>query len=190
MATLKIETLFDAAWTIFGFQYDQFVADRDRFRAEIERRLGSETASDIQRHVDVSLGRLLNVFPDVPNPKIIVRREFIELLALEKALEEVQRRIDANAVFYDLDQGVLATLGMSWHQDVLRLLDGQESPGHMPHKNIKTFLAMVRDADQRIPSEEGIEGGDYFRRWRRELIEFLEEAVKLGEPIWCDLELS
>ena len=136
MATLKIETLFDAAWTIFGFQCNELVADRDRFRAEIERRLGLEVASDIQRHVDGALGRIQI---DSVNPEIIVRREFIELVALEKALEEVQRRIDANAVFYDLDHGVLATLGMSWHQDVLRLLDGQESPGHMPHKNVRKF---------------------------------------------------
>ena len=28
---------------------------------------------------------------------------------------------------------------------------------------------------------------NYFRKWRRDLIEFLERAVKFGEPIWCCL---
>jgi hypothetical protein len=187
MARLKIETLFNAAWTIFGFQHSQFVADRDRFRDQIERRLGQEVASQIRLHVAVSMGQVLNVFPDVPNPRIMVLREYYELLALERGIDEIERLIESNSVFCD-PGSLLPTLGLSWHQDVLRLVDGQESPGHMPPKNIKKFLTMVMDAEQRIPSEEGIEGVDYFRRWRRELIEFLERAVEFGEPIWCDLE--
>ncbi len=48
----------------------------------------------------------------------------------------------------------------------------------------------IRAATQRVPSEEGIDGpgnDNYFRKWRRDLIEFLERAVKFGEPIWCCL---
>ena len=84
----------------------------------------------------------------------------------------------------------MPTLGLSWSENVLPLLDGQKSLGYMPIENVKKFLAMVRRATQRVPSEEGIDGpanDDYFRKWRRDLIEFLERAVKFGEPIWCRL---
>lgn len=188
MATLKIKSLYESCWKLFGFQHEQLVAERDEFRAGIERHFGPEMASDIQRHVDISLGRLL-ACPDLPNPEIMILREFYELLALEEALEEIKRRIEANAILYD-PGSLLPTLGMSWRQDVLPLIDGQTSPGYMPVKNVETFLAMVKNAEQRIPSEEGVEGSandDYFRKWRRELIDFLVRAVKVGEPVWCDL---
>ena len=190
MAQLKIETLFSAAWKVFGFQHAQFVADRDDFRAQIERRLGQDVASQIQLHVDVSLGRRLNISSDVPNPKIMLMREYYELLGFEKAIQEIERRIESNAVFYDPGT-LLPTLGLSWSENVLPLLDGQKSPGYMPIENVRKFLAMVRGATQRVPSEEGIDGpanDDYFRKWRRDLIEFLERAVRFGEPIWCRLQ--
>ena len=191
MVELRIEKLYDSAWKLFGFQYDQIVAERDRFRTRLQRRLGREVAAQIQLHVDVSLGRRLNVFSDVPNPKIMIMREYYELLGLEKALQEIERRIDANAIFYD-PGSLLPTLGLSWHQDVLRLLDGQVSPGYLSVFNVKQFLRMVNDAEQRVPAEDGIEGSAeemaaYFRKWRQELVEFLERAVKVGEAIWCRL---
>ena len=187
MATLKIKSLYESCWKLFGFQHKQLVAERDEFRAEIGHRLGQKTALEIQRHVDISLGRLL-ACPDLPNPKVMILREFYELLALERAAEEIERRIDANAVFVD-PGSLLPTLGMSWRRDVLPLLDGQ---GHMPIENVKTLLGMVNNADQRLPFEDGIEGtaeetADYFRKWRRELTTFLERAVKVGEPVWCEL---
>ena len=107
MAQLKIETLFNAAWRVFGFQHDQFVADRDDFRAQIERRLGQDVASQIQLHVDVSLGRRLNISSDVPNPKIMLMREYYELLDFEKAIQEMERRINANALFCAPDYGAV-----------------------------------------------------------------------------------
>ena len=189
MVELRIESLYRAAWAVFQFQHAQFVADRDRFRTRLQRRLGQEVASDIQRHVDVSLGRRLNAFSDVPNPKIMIMREYYELLGLETALQEIERRIDANAIFHD-PGSLLPTLGLSWQQDVLRLLDGQVSPGYMPPKNVKKFLAMVSHAEQRVPAEDGIEAEEmaaYFRKWRQELVAFLERAVKVGEPVWCRL---
>ena len=106
MAQLKIETLFNAAWKVFGFQHAQFVADRDDFRAQIERRLGQKVASQIQLQVDVSLGRRLNISSDVPNPKIMLMREYYELLGFEMAIQEIERRINANATFYDPDHGL------------------------------------------------------------------------------------
>ena len=189
MVELRIESLYRAAWAVFQFQHAQFVADRDRFRSKLQRRLGQEVAAQIQLHVDISLGRRLNVFPDVPNPKIMVMREYYELLGLEKALQEIERRINCNGVFHD-PGSLLPTLGLSWQQDVLRLLDGQVSPSQMPPKNVKKFLAMVNNANQRVPAEDGIEAeemADYFRKWRQELVAFLERAVKVGEAIWCRL---
>ena len=110
-------------------------------------------------------------------------------MGLEKALQEIERRINCNGVFHD-PGSLLPTLGLSWQQDVLRLLDGQVSPGYMPPKNVKKFLAMVNNAEQRVPAEGGIEAEEmaaYFRKWRQELIEFLERAVKVGEAMWCRL---
>ena len=191
MIEFRIESLYDSAWKVFGFQYDQFVADRDAFRAGIERRLGHDVAAQIQLHVDVSLGRRLNTSSDVPNPKIMIIREYYELLALEEALKEIERRISANAVFHDPDHDLLPTLGLSW-QDVLPLLDGRKSPGCMSPENVKKFLRMVRTAEQRVPAGAEIQGSDeeiadYFCKWRRQLTEFLERAVKLRETVWCRL---
>jgi len=95
MVELRIESLYRAAWAVFQCQHAQIVVDRDRFRTRLQRRLGQEVASDIQLHVDISLGQRLNVFPDVPNPKIMLMREYYELLGLETALQEIERRIDA-----------------------------------------------------------------------------------------------
>ena len=58
-------------------------------------RLGQEMASEIERHVDVALGRIQADAP--PNPIIMTKREFYELLALEQQVEEIERRINAVA---------------------------------------------------------------------------------------------
>ena len=88
------------AWKIFGFQHTEALAERDHYRAKMRLRLGQEMASEIERHVEVALGRLQS---DVgPNPIIMAKREFYELLALEKTIDEIERRI--NAVVVDSDQ--------------------------------------------------------------------------------------
>ena len=189
MVELRIEKLYESAWKSFGFQYDQIVAVRDRFRTRLQRCLDQEVAVEIRLHVDVSLGRRLNVFSDVPNPKIMIMREYYELLGLETALQEIERRIDSNGVFHD-PGSLLPTLGLSWQQDVLPLIDAQETPGYMPVQNVKQFLRTVSHAEQRVPAEDGIEAEEmaaFFRKWRQELVEFLERAVKVGEAMWCRL---
>ena len=55
MATLRIQTLYQAAWKVFGFQYDLAVADRDSLLAEIGESLGPTVASDIQCDCDAAL---------------------------------------------------------------------------------------------------------------------------------------
>ena len=169
MVKLQIKKLYDGVWKIFGFQWDEAVADRDHFRATIERRLGTEVSSQIQSHVHATMGRIK---VEIVNPSIMVKREYYELLALELALQEIEHRIEANAVFYDPDHGLLPTLGLSWRCDVLRLLDGQESPGSMPVENVEKFLGMVRDAKQRIKVDSAEETAGYYRKRQRELVGF------------------
>jgi hypothetical protein len=179
MVKLCIKTLYQAAWNVFGFQYEA-LAERDELLTGIEESLGPNVASDIQRHVGVALGRIQA--DDLPSPTIMAMSEFFDLLAAEMAVQEVAERISANAIFVDSDDGFLPTLGMSWKDDVLPLLEGRSSPGYMPVQNVGTFLVMVQDADG--SAEEISE--DACKR-RRELIAFLEKAMKLGEPIWCEL---
>ena len=107
MAELHIKALHDATWQLFGFQFEAAVADRDNYRARIERRLGQDVAAQIQLHVDVSLGRRLNISSDVPNPKIMLMREYYELLGFEMAIQEIERRINANALFCAPDYGAV-----------------------------------------------------------------------------------
>jgi len=109
MAELRIKGLHDATWQLFGFQFEAAVADRDNYRARIERRLGQDVAAQIQLHVDASLGRRVNISSDVPNPKIMLMREYYELLGFEMAIQEMERRINANATFYDADHGLRRT---------------------------------------------------------------------------------
>jgi len=161
MAKLTIKNLHDSVWQIFGFQYDEAVADRDDYRAKLRLRLGSGIASQIQDHVDAAMKRIQI---DAVDLDIMTMRQCYELLALEKTVQEVKERIDANAVFVDTD-GLLST------KDIAPLLDDH---GLMPTENVVKFLAMVRAADDET---EG----------RRRLVEFLERAVKMGEPIRCDL---
>jgi hypothetical protein len=180
MAELRIQSLYQAAWTVFGFQHDEAVADRDSLLAEIEESLGQETALAIRQHVDVALGRIQA--DDVPNPAVMAMSEFFDLLAAEMAVQEIADRISANAVFVDSDDDLLPSLGLSWRQDILPLLDGQKSPGYMPVQNAEKFLGIVRNTKA---SAEKL--SEDVRKWRQELVGFLERAVKLGEPIWCEL---
>ena len=117
-----------------------------------------------------------------PNPAFMKMSEFSDLLAAEMAVREVAERISANAIFVDSDDSFLPTLGLSWKDDVLPLLDGRSNPGKMAVENVKKFLRMVRMTDGSAD-----EVSDDVRKRRRELIEFLVRAVNLGEPIWCEL---
>ncbi len=189
MAKLRIKKLHEGVWKIFGFQFNQAVAARDDYQTRMKQRLGQETASEIQRYVDVAIGRYQA--DDLPNSRIMTMREFYELLALELAVQEIASRIEANALFVD-SNGLLPTLGLSWREDILPLINGQQSPGYMTIENVEKFLGMVNNAEQRFPSREEIEGStdeiaDYYRKRRRELVKFLEKAIRLGEPVYCDL---
>ena len=91
--TYFVNRLGNAAWKIFGFQFDAAVAERDDLLATIERRLGQEVASQIQRHVNIAVGKIQA--DAQPNPAVMKLPEFYELLALELAIKEIADRIDA-----------------------------------------------------------------------------------------------
>jgi hypothetical protein len=179
MTQLRIKSLYDAAWAAFRSKYDQAVSDRDHFLTKLQRRPGSDVAQQIQHHVDAALGRIQS--DTKPIPAIMKMREFYELRALEMAVQEIQRRIEADTVFYDPDD-LLPIVGLSWHGDVLPLLDGN---GVMPPENVEKFLGMVRNADQRISF--GMEFSARFRQQRQDLVAFLKRAIKMGEAVWCDV---
>jgi len=82
-------------WKLFGFQHDETTRVRDEYRAEMRLRLGPEMASEVERHVDVALGRVQSDLE--PTPKVMVTREFYHLLGLEMAIAEVESRINATA---------------------------------------------------------------------------------------------
>jgi hypothetical protein len=103
---------------------------------------------------------------------------------LERAVVEIETRIESGCVFYDPYVGGL--FPMWWWERIVPLLP--ENPGYMPVENVSKFLEMVKDADQRLPSgNEGDGMAKDFRRRREELIRFLERAIGLQEAIWCDL---
>ena len=185
-AELRIESEYDRAWEIHGDEYHHAVADRDNFQSETPDRLWPEVAAAVQRHVDVALGRLLaDALPDL-DPA--AERAFQQLLALERAVVEIEGRVEARAVYFDPynENGLLPALGLSWWNDVVPLLP--ENPGYMGPEIVRSFLGMVTVADQRLPrGEEGDETAEEFRKRRQELVEFLERAIKLKEAIWCNL---
>jgi len=86
-------------WKLFGFQHDEAIRIRDDYRAKMRLRLGEEMASEVERHVDVALGRVQS--DTRPTPKVMIMREFYHLLGLEMAVDEIERRINATAARLD-----------------------------------------------------------------------------------------
>ncbi len=68
-----------------------------------------------------------------------------------------------------------------------RLVDGKQSPGYMPRKNVQKFLTMVTSATQRLKGDDASDQdvANFYRKWRRELVQFLQRAVRVGEPLNC-----
>lgn len=95
---------------------------------------------------------------------------------------------------------VLWTLGLSWWKDIGEMLDDD---GNMQPEKIREFLALVKNADQRFPTakelivkhcvvddkkKNGIETWHkMYADARKELVEFLEKAIELNEPISCSI---
>jgi hypothetical protein len=72
---------------------------------------------------------------------------------------------------------------MWFWEGVLQLIEGHENPGFMRPENVGRFLKTVMNAEQRLPNGTA----DHLRVRRGELMRFLNRAIALKEPIWCDL---
>ena len=183
MATLQIDTLYHGGWTLFSFRHQQLTADRDRYLTRLQRRLGFEMAEKIVQHVDVSCGRLLPL-AEFRDPEIMTMPEFFKLLALERSLLDIKRRIEENSVFYDFHLELLTTLGIS-EQELQRLIDGQQSPGYLPVENVQKLTARVLGAKQKVIGDQ--DDKRFYRQRRKELVQFLQRAVLVGEPLFCEV---
>ncbi len=140
----------------------------------------------IQRELRELIRRMSRENPLWGAPRIL--SELFLWASPELAVHEIECRIKAHCIFVDAD-GLLPTLGLSWDENVLPLVQGGNSPGYMPPEHVVTFLKMVRTAEQHLPSGEEMnsEITAHFRGRRQELTGFLERAVRLTEPICCDL---
>ena len=183
MATFRIDTLYHGGLTLFRLRHQQLTSDRDRFLAKLQRRLGHEMAERICQHVEVSCGRLLPL-PEYRDGDIMTMPEFFELLALEKTLLDIKRRIEENSVFYDFHLELLTTLGIS-EQELQRLIDGQQSPGYLPVENVQKLTARVLGAKQKVIGDQ--DDKRFYRQRRKELVQFLQRAVLVGEPLFCEV---
>ena len=121
---------------------------------------------------------------ELRDPDIMTMPEFFELLAMERTLADIERRIEANAVFYDYHYDLLNTLDIT-EQDVEDLIDGQQSPGHISVENVQTLMAMVLGAKQKVIGDA--DDRKFYRQRRRELVQFLQRVLLVGEPLFCEV---
>ena len=95
---------------------------------------------------------------------------------------------------------VLWTLGLLWWQDVARLIDNE---GKLRGNTLIEFKEMVVNAEQVLPGEDFFkkyhvkitktgekslpEIHKYFKDRRQVLLDFIDQAISLGEPILCSV---
>lgn len=199
-AELIMTRLDDLTWNLFAPQVAGARAARERFKRQMRRRFGEEKTSRIAQHAQAAAD---SEFSPTPSLNVESQAAFWELLVLELRVREIESRIDSAASFYDPYSvwAVLPTLGLSWWNDVLPMVEPPTGQGYMPIRNIKRFLGMVKQANQHLPTRAEMKekGGmvdqdndmehwhGHFRRQRRRLIDFLEKAVRIETPIFCDL---
>ncbi len=200
-ATLTIKLIQEMAERWYGKEIAAAHAERDRFKKAMRRFLGQDRADRIARYVQAAVDP--SVESPLPYLDAIADKTFFDLLSLELALKEIEGRVDSLSTFFDpcTADAVLPTLGLSWWVDVRPMIEPPGHYGQMPVRNVIRFLKMVKQADQCFPTRRQIEerGGtvdrangmeswhDHFRRQRRQLIDFLDRAIRLKEPICCEL---
>ena len=188
------------AWRWYGSDITAAGIARDHFKRKMRRWFGREGADRIAKPVQVAVDPAVSgPVPYLP----FAERAFVKLVTLELALREIIGRLEALSSFHDpyAAEAVMPTLGLSWWLDVRPLTQGPPHSCFMPAENVRRLLKIVEEAVQQFPNRRQIEerGGtvdrgndlehwhDRFRCQRRRLVAFLERAVRLGEPIWCEL---
>jgi len=130
-----------------------------------------------------------------------------------RAFKAAQRRVNQSygrmyaAAGYYRDSynvsSVLWTLGLSWWDDVGKMLDHD---GNLHPDNAKMFVEMIQKAtpmfddpkallahlkEHRAKLDKGensIEGWTkYFRRERGRLVHFFRKAIRMNEPVYCSI---
>jgi len=95
---------------------------------------------------------------------------------------------------------VLWTLGLSWWTDVTEMLDDE---GNLTPEKAVELVTMIESKKQKLPTKRELldghatvsdEGEDSVASWHKfykekkeRLIQFLAQAIELGEPIHCSL---
>lgn len=138
------------------------------------------------------------------NEWVEIRNKCINEKAKDEAQEKVSKYYDlmySAGYFRDAYNGtsILNQLGLSWWQDVSKLLDKE---GNMSPKNAKKLLAKIEDKP--LPKITGVwlmanhcaVDGDQnspaaweksFAEHKAELVSFLKKAIELNEPIECSI---
>lgn len=130
-----------------------------------------------------------------------------------RAFKAAQRRVDkaygrmfASDGYYRDSynvSSVLWTLGLSWWQDIGKMLDHD---GKLHPDNAKMLIEMIQKATPIFNDlaalkkhlkehhakldggENSVEGwAKYFRRERSRLVRFLRKAINMGEPVYCSI---
>ena len=116
----------------------------------------------------------------------------------EKIQEEVDKYYDAlhpeDGYFQDPydKRSVLWSLGLSWWEDCKNLLD---SEGHLSGENLSTFIRLVEEAEQNLPTREQLDDDEnsveawhkHYVERRETLLKFLKGAQKNKQAIRCSV---
>ena len=124
-------------------------------------------------------------------------------MTLELALKEIEGRAESLATFSIPALPMPSCLLSDYRGGLIYrpMIQPPSHHGQMSANNVRRFLKMVKQARQCLPTRRQIEerGGtvdpiigidrwhEHFRRKRRQLIDFLERAVRLEVPIYCEL---
>ncbi len=100
---------------------------------------------------------------------------------------------------YSTPDSIIWTLGLSWHRDVGSMLDNDS---YLQPDKARELLALVKNNAQKFPTAQDLierfakvdKDKNSIEAWhkkyadgRKELIEFLEKAIELNEPIYCSI---
>ena len=118
----------------------------------------------------------------------------------EKVDEAWDKMYDPSGYFRDSynNTSIMCRLGISWWQDVTPMLDKKE---YLQVPSIRLLKEMVSTVELKLPTEQELINDNcqvdekntveswhrYYREKREQLLQFLDNALKMEEPILCSL---